>query len=87
MNLKIHKRSPDGQWEVELNDNTRLGHIKKYGDSYHVRVELDYYQEVYLDISKHPSLKEAKDFVRENFATKESFAQSVASAVVNKKFA
>lgn len=86
MTLKIETKNRRGRWNISLGE-TPLGYIKKYGSNYHVFVELNYYQEWDLDIKALPTLKEAKDFVRQNLATKESFAQSVASAVANRKFA
>lgn len=86
MAIQIESKNKRGRWNIYLGE-TPLGYIKKNGSNYHVFVELNYYQEWDLDIALLPTLKEAKDFVRQNFSTKESFAQSVASAVANKKFA
>lgn len=86
MTLKIETKNRRGRWNIYL-DDTPLGFIKKYGSNYHVALEIDYYKDCDITVYAQPTLKEAKDFVRQNLATQESFAQTLASAIVNRKFA
>ena len=86
MTLKINAKNHHGRWNIYF-DDTPLGYIKKYGSRYYVLVEIDYYKDCDINLNNLSTLKEAKDFVRQNLATQESFARTVGSAIANRKFA